>query len=276
MKAEQTDIKYEIEWTTLSDYLYFLERKKVSCNVASYLGSATVREYVLGLANVKPTPRQLDQMRKLVEREMRAGALGIASALEYAPGYYADTAELIELCKVAAKYKGKYITHMRSEGRQLLEGIDEVIRISKEAKVPIEIYHFKASGQRNWPKMDSAITKVEKARKDGVPITANMYCYTAGATGLDACIPPWAQDGGRPALRKRLRDPDLRKKIIEDIQSPKKDWPDFYGEAGSPRNILLVGFKSEALKKLQGKTLPPRTQPPSAKASRLISVRGPN
>src|SRR5262249_38692747 len=139
MKREQTDIRYEIEWTTLSDYLYFLERKKVSCNVASYLGATTVREYVLGLKNVKPDARQLEQMKKIVEREMKAGALGIASALEYAPSYYADTAELIALCQVAAKYKGKYITHMRSEGRKLLEGIDEVIRISKEAKLPAEI-----------------------------------------------------------------------------------------------------------------------------------------
>jgi N-acyl-D-amino-acid deacylase len=255
MKADQTDIRYEIEWTTLSDYLLFLQRKKVSCNVASYLGATTAREYVLGLGNVKPTPKQMERMKKLVEREMRAGALGIASALEYAPAYYADTQELIELCKVAAKYKGKYITHMRSEGRKLLEGIDEVIRISKEAKIPAEIYHFKASGERNWAKMDAAIARVEAARKAGVPLSANMYCYTAGATGLDACIPPWAQDGGRPVLRKRLRDPALRKKIVEDIKSPKKDWPDFYGEAGSPKNILLVGFKSEALKKLQGKTL---------------------
>src|SRR5262249_51487672 len=155
----------------------------------------------------------------------------------------------------AAKYRGKYITHMRSEGRKLLEGIDEVIRISKEAKVPAEIYHFKASGERNWDKMDAAIARVEAARKAGVPITANMYCYTAGATGLDACVPPWAQDGGRTALRKRLRDPELRKKIVQDIKGPKIDWPDFYGEAGSAKNVLLVGFKSEALKKLQGKTL---------------------
>jgi N-acyl-D-amino-acid deacylase len=255
MKREQTDIRYEIEWTTLSDYLYFLERKKVSCNVASYLGATTVREYVLGLKNVKPDARQLEQMKKIVEREMKAGALGIASALEYAPSYYADTGELIALCKVAAKYKGKYITHMRSEGRKLLEGIDEVIRISKEAKLPAEIYHFKASGERNWPRMDTAIRKVADARKAGVPISANMYCYTAGATGLDACVPAWAQDGGRTALRKRLRDPELRKKIIQDIKNPQIDWPDFYGEAGDPKNILLVGFRSEALKKLQGKTL---------------------
>ena len=167
MKAEQTDIKYDIEWTTLGEYLYFLQRKGVSHNVASFLGATTVREYVLGLENKKPTADEMQQMRRLVEREMRDGALGIATALEYAPAYYADTQELIELCKVAARYKGKYISHMRSEGERLLEGIDEVIRISREAKIPAEIYHFKAAGKDNWKKMDAAIAKVEAARQRG-------------------------------------------------------------------------------------------------------------
>jgi N-acyl-D-amino-acid deacylase len=255
MKKEQTDFKYEIEWTSLSDYLYFLQRRRVSCNVASFLGATTVREYVLGLANVKPTPKQLDQMRKLVEREMRAGALGIASALEYPPAYYASTEELIELCKVAARYRGKYITHMRSEGAGLLEAIDEVVRISREAKVPAEIYHFKAAGKANWGKMDAAIARVEAARKEGLAVTADMYCYTAGATGLDACMPPWAADGGREALQRRLRDPETRKRVVRDIRAPQKGWPDFYNNAGSPERILLVGFRTETLKKLQGKTL---------------------
>src|SRR5438552_1946789 len=169
MKTEQTDIQYDIEWTTLSDYLHFLQRKGISQNVASYLGATTVREYVLGLDNKKPTPDQLEQMRQLVEHAMRDGALGIASALEYAPAYYADTEELTALCKAAAPYKGKYITHMRSEGERLLEGIDEVIRISREAKIPAEIYHFKAAGKRNWSKMDAAIAKVKAARDEGLP-----------------------------------------------------------------------------------------------------------
>jgi N-acyl-D-aspartate/D-glutamate deacylase/CubicO group peptidase (beta-lactamase class C family) len=254
VKAEQTDIKYEIEWTTLSEYLTFLERKGVSQNVASFIGASTIREYVLGRGNKKPTAEDLDRMRKLVELEMRAGALGIGSALEYAPAYYADTAELIELCKVAAKYQGKYISHMRSEGRRLLEGIDEVIRISREAKVPAEIYHFKAAGRDNWSKMDAAIAKVEAARKEGLAITADMYCYTAGCTGLDACVPPWAQDGGELAMRRRLRDPEARKRIKLDIET-KTDWPNFYHTAGGPKNVLLVGFKKDALKPLQGKTL---------------------
>jgi N-acyl-D-amino-acid deacylase len=253
MKREQTDIKYEIEWRTLGEYLYFLERKGVSQNVASYLGATTVREYVLGKGDVKPTAEQMERMRRLVESEMRDGALGIASALEYAPAYYADTAELIELCKVAAKYQGKYISHMRSEGPRLLEGIDEVVRIAREANIPAEIYHFKAAGRDNWPKMDAAVAKVESARKAGLRVTANMYCYTAGATGLDACIPPWAQDGGEITMRRRLRDSADRQRIAADLK--KNDWPNFYYNAGSPENILLVGFKKDRLKPLQGMTL---------------------
>ena len=254
MKAEQTDIKYDIEWTTLGEYLYFLQRKGISQNVASFLGATTVREYVLGLENKRPTADELERMCKLVELEMRAGALGIATALEYSPAYYADTPELIELCKVASRYKGKYISHMRSEGERLLEGIDEVIRISREAKIPAEIYHFKAAGKRNWKKMDAAIAKVEAARRDGWAITANMYCYTAGAAPLTACIPPWAMEGGEIAMRRRLRDPDSRKRVLDDIRN-KTDWPNFYYNAGSPDNLLLVSFKQEVLKPLQGKTL---------------------
>lgn len=254
MKAEQTNFKYDIEWTTLGDYLYFLQRRGVSPNVASFLGAATVREYVLGLDNRKPTPDELQKMRALVERAMREGALGIGSALEYAPAYYADTDELIELCRVAAKYQGKYITHMRSEGDRLLEGIDEVIRISKEAKIPAEIYHFKAAGRSNWHKMDGAIAKVEAARREGLPITANMYCYTAGAAPLTACIPPWAMEGGEIAMRRRLRDPESRRRVLNDIRT-KTDWPNFYHNAGAPENILPVSFKQERLKPLQGKTL---------------------
>jgi N-acyl-D-amino-acid deacylase len=254
MTDAQVDIRYDIVWTTLSDYLTFLERKGISQNVASFLGAATVREFVLGLDNKKPTVLELDRMRKLVEREMQGGALGIGSALEYAPAYYADTDELIELCKVAAKYQGKYITHMRSEGERLLEGIDEVIQISRQARIPAEIYHFKAAGMNNWDKMDRAIAKVEDARRQGLPITANMYVYTAGAAPLTSCVPPWAMEGGESAMRQRLRDPLLRKRAIDDI-TQKTDWPNFYKNAASPQNILLISFKREELKPLQGKTL---------------------
>jgi putative CocE/NonD family hydrolase len=254
MKREQVDIKYEIEWSTLGEYLYFLQRRGVSHNVASFLGATTVREYVLGLGNKKPSPAELSKMCQLVEREMRDGALGIGTALEYAPAYYADTEELIALCKAAAKHRGKYISHMRSEGERLLEGIDELIRISRESNIPAEIYHFKAAGKGNWPKMDAAIAKVEQARRQGLPITADMYCYTAGAAPLTACIPPWAMEGGEVAMRRRLAEPADRKRILSDIRD-RTDWPNFYHNAGSPENILLISFKQEALKPLQGKTL---------------------
>src|SRR5262249_47950167 len=169
-------------------------------------------------------------MRRLVEREMRDGALGIGTALEYAPAYYADTTELVELCKVAAKYKGKYITHMRSEGERLLEAIDEVIRISREAKIPAEIYHSKAAGKDNWKKMGAAVAKVEAARREGLAVTANMYGYTAGAASLTACIPPWAMEGGEIAMRRRLRDPGRRRRGRDDIRT-ETDWPSSYRKA---------------------------------------------
>jgi N-acyl-D-amino-acid deacylase len=255
VKSEQTDIHYDIEWTTLADYLRWLERIKVSPNVASFLGAATVREHVIGLANRKATPAEMEKMRALVRREMKDGALGIATALEYAPGYYADTEELIELCKAAAPYQGRYISHMRSEGERLLEGIGEVIRISREARIPAEIYHFKAAGKANWPKMDQAVARVEAARLTGLRITADMYCYTAGATSLSACIPPWAQEGGEALMRQRLRDPAGRKRVVGEIKHGIKGWSNFYHEAGSPDRVLLVGFKSKRLKPLQGLTL---------------------
>jgi N-acyl-D-amino-acid deacylase len=255
VKREQMDIHYDIEWTTLADYLRWLERSKVSCNVASYVGAATLREYILGLKDVQPTPDQLAAMCRLAEQEMKEGALGIGTALEYAPAYYAQTEELIAFCKVASRHQGKYITHMRSEGDHLLEGIDEVIRICREANLPCEIYHFKAAGRDNWPKMDAAIAKVEAARKEGLAITANMYCYTAGAAPLTACIPGWVQEGGEAFMRQRLRDPASRQKVIDQIRNGKPGWTNFYHNAGSPDRILLIGFKKEQLKHLQGKTL---------------------
>ena len=249
------DLKYEITWTTLSEYLKDLENRGVSQNVASYLGATTVREHVIGLEDKKPTPEQLDRMRELVRREMEAGALGIGSSLIYAPASYASTEELIELCKVAAKYRGKYISHMRSEGNRLLEAVDELIRISREAGLPAEIYHLKAAGQANWPKMDEVIRKVEAARREGLKITADMYTYPAGSTGLDASMPPWAQDGGYEALFTRLKDPEARKKIAAAIRLPGADWENLYVAAGSPDRVRLVEFKTQALKPLTGKTL---------------------
>jgi N-acyl-D-amino-acid deacylase len=254
-KNDQGDLKFEIEWTTLADYLQYLEKRGVSANVASYIGATTIREYVIGLEDKKATPEQMNQMRALVRREMEAGALGIGSSLIYAPAFYAPTEELIEMCKVAAKYKGKYISHMRSEGGRLIDAVEELLRIAREAKIPAEIYHLKAAGKSNWQKMDHVIAMVEKARRDGLKITADMYTYPAGATGLDAAMPPWVLDGGYEAAFKRLRDPETRKKIAEEIRTPSDKWENLLLAAGSPDRALLVGFKNEGLKKYTGKTL---------------------
>jgi N-acyl-D-amino-acid deacylase len=255
MESQQTDFHYDIPWTTLAEYLSYLEKRGISQNVASYVGATTVRTYVVGFDNRPPTAPELDAMRELVRKEMEAGALGIGSALIYAPGNYASTEELIELCKVAAKYKGKYISHMRSEGDKLLEAIDELIRISREAGLPAEIYHLKAAGKANWPKMDQAIAKVEDARRAGLKISANMYTYTAGATSLDACVPPWAHDGGPEELIKRLKDPATRAKIAAQMREPGKDWENLCLLTGGPENVLLAGFGPEAMKPMTGKTL---------------------
>ncbi len=255
LREQQGDVKYDIEWTTLSEYLKYLEKRGVSQNVASFIGAATIREYVIGLEDKPPTPEQLDQMRELVRREMEAGALGITTALIYPPAFFAKTDELIELCKVAAKYQGKYTVHMRSEGNQLLEAVQETIRISREAGLPAEIYHLKASGEANWPKMAQVIKMIEDARRQGVKITANMYTYPAGGTGLDAAMPPWVFDGGREAAYQRLQDPATRKKIADAIRTPTNEWENLYLLAGSPDRILFASFKTEKLKPLTGKTL---------------------
>ncbi len=252
---EQGDLKYDITWTTLSEYLRELERRGVSPNVASFIGAATVREYVVGLADRAPTPEELERMRALVRQEMEAGALGIGSSLIYAPGFYAKTSELVELCKAAAPYRGKYISHMRSEGNRLEESVEEVLQIARESGVPAEIYHLKAAGKDNWPKMDRVLKTINDARAQGLKITADMYTYTAGATGLDAAMPPWVLDGGWEAAFKRLRDPEQRTKIAAAITTPTNDWENLYLAAGSADRVLLVGFKSEALKPLTGKTL---------------------
>ena len=255
MVEEMGDIKYDITWTTLSEYLQQLEKRGVSTNVASFVGATTIREHVIGLEDRKATAEQMDEMRALVRQEMEAGALGVGSSLIYAPAFYASTEELIELCKVAAQYKGKYISHIRSEGNRLVQAVDELIRISREAGLPAEIYHLKAAGKANWDKLDEVIAKVEKARAEGLKITADMYTYTAGATGLDAAMPPWVLDGGYEEAYKRLKDPATRKKIARAITTPSQDWENLYLAAGSPDRVLLVDFKSEALKPLTGKTL---------------------
>ncbi|MGH9368766.1 MAG: N-acyl-D-amino-acid deacylase family protein, partial [Thermoanaerobaculia bacterium] len=254
-ESQQTDFHYDISWTTLAEYLAFLERKGISQNVASYVGATTLRAHVVGFEKRAPTPQELDRMRELVRQEMEAGALGIGSSLIYAPANYARTEELIELCKVAAKYQGKYISHMRSEAGQLLEAVDELIRISREAGLPAEIYHLKAGGEANWPKMDQVVARVESARRQGLRITADMYTYPAGATSLDACIPPWAHDGGQEALLRRLQEPGTRRKISDEMRQPGRDWENLCQLAGSPERVLLVSFGPEPMKPLTGRTL---------------------
>jgi len=251
----QTDIKYPIEWTTLSGYLEFLVQRGVSTNVASFVGAATVREHVLGYENRAPNEKELEQMRALVREAMEGGALGVGSALIYAPGFYAKTAELIEICKVASSYGGIYISHLRSEGNGLLEAVDELLQIAREANIPTEIYHLKQSGKVNWGKFDALVTKIEAARSAGMQITADMYTYTAGATGLDAAMPPWVQEGGLIEWVKRLKDPSIRRKVMQEMRTPTKAWENLMLAAGSPGKVLLIGFRQDSLKYLTGKTL---------------------
>ncbi len=258
MKAEalkaQGDLKYPIEWTTLAEYLDYITRKGVSPNVASFVGATTVRVHEIGYADRPPTPEELARMKALVRQAMREGALGVGSSLIYPPAFYAKTPELIELCKVAGEYGGSYISHMRSEGNRFLEAIDELITISREAKLPAEIYHLKAAGKPNWGKLAAAIAKIEAARKAGLAITADMYTYTAGATGLSASMPPWAEEGGHAEFIKRLKDPATRARIAKEMLTPTDKWENMFANTG-PEGILLAGFKSDALKPLIGKRL---------------------
>jgi N-acyl-D-amino-acid deacylase len=251
----QGDIKFDIKWTTLGQYLEYLAARGISPNVASFVGATTVRIHVIGYHDRAPTPDELEHMRGLVKQAMEEGALGVGSSLIYTPAFYAKTHELIELCKVAAQYGGVYISHLRSEGNRLLEALDELITIAREAGIPAEIYHLKAAGKSNWHKMDEVIKKVEAAQAEGLRITADMYTYTAGATGLNAAMPPWVQEGGLKAWIKRLEDPVIRERVKREMATPTDQWENLYLAAGSPDRLLLASFKNEALKPLTGKTL---------------------
>ena len=255
MLESQGDIKFGIEWNTLGEYLEYLERKGVSTNVASFVGASTVRVYALGYQDRAPTYIELQQMRRLVGQAMREGALGVGSALIYAPGVYAGTDELVAIAEVAGQYGGMYISHLRSEGNNLLEAMDELITIARKANVAAELYHMKAAGKANWHKLDAMIERIEKARAEGLSITADMYTYTAGATGLDAAMPPWVQAGGHRAWVTRLKDPSIRRRVLREMSTPTDEWENLYLLAGSPENVLLVGFKNENLRHLAGKTL---------------------
>jgi len=251
---QQGDIKYDITWTTLGEYLESLEKRGIAPNVASFVGATTVRIHEVGYANRPPTPKELARMRALVHQAMDEGALGVGSSLIYAPAFYAKTDELVALCEEAGKSGGMYISHMRSEGNRLLEAIDELVDIGRRARVPAEIYHLKAAGRQNWGKLDAAIKKIEAARASGLRVTADMYTYTAGATGLDASMPPWVQEGGLKAWQERMKDPAIRARVEKEVMTPSDDWENLFTSAG-PENILLVAFKNDALKPLTGKTL---------------------
>ncbi len=259
MKAEslasQKDYKYHIDWTTLGEYLQSLENRGISCNVASFVGATTLRIHELESENRPPTPEELDRMKALARTAMEEGAMGIGSSLIYAPAFYADTQELIELCKVASEYGGMYISHLRSEGDYWLEAIDELIRIAAEANIPAEIYHLKAGGKDNWGKWEAAIAKIDSARSAGLKITTDMYTYTAGATGLDASMPPWVQEGGYGKWAKRLQDPAIRKKVAQEMRAKGEGWENLYFAAGSPEKLLLNGFRNDTLRYLTGRTL---------------------
>jgi N-acyl-D-amino-acid deacylase len=253
-ERQEGDIKYKVAWTSLKDYLLYLQHKGVSTNVASFVGAATIRENLLGSFDRAPDSEQLAKMKALVQQSMEEGALGIGSALIYAPGFYAKTDELIELCKAAAPYGGAYISHIRSEGNQLLEAADELIRISKEAKIPAIFYHLKAAGKNNWSKIDPLISKIDSACKAGLEISACMYTYTAGSTGFDASMPPSIQAGGLDRWIQRLKDPAIRKTVLHEMVTPTNAWENLYLVAGAD-NIICVGFKQDSLKYLTGKRL---------------------
>ncbi len=255
MLKQQGDIQFDIPWTTLSEYLQHVVDKGVSPNVASFVGATTVREHVIGYDNRSPSPEELDQMRSLVREAMEQGALGVGSSLIYAPASFASTEELTELAKVAADYGGMYISHLRSEGDRLLEAVDELITIARDARIPAEIYHLKAAGKTNWHKLQGVIEKVEAAQAAGLQITADMYNYTAGKTGLDAAMPLWVQEGGLDAWVARLKDPAMRRRVRQEMAAPGADWENLYLAAGSADNLLLVEFRNDSLKPLTGKTL---------------------
>ncbi len=252
--ANQGDLKYEIPWTSLGGYLSHLETRGVSVNVASFVGATTVRIHELGYANRKPTAEELARMQALVRQAMEEGALGLGTSLIYPPAFFADTEELVALAKVAGEHGGIYISHMRSEGDRLLEAIDELIEIARRTRLPAEIYHLKAAGRPNWDKLAAAIAKIEAARAEGLAITADMYTYTAGATGLSATMPPWAQEGGQQPFLARLADPAMRTRLRAEMGQASDAWENFFLAAGADK-ILIVDVRKEELRPLIGKSL---------------------
>ena len=255
LPTAQGDIKYDIDWNTLDEYLQSLVRRGISPNIASFIGATTVRINHIGYENRAPTAEELTSMKQMVKEAMEDGALGVGSSLIYAPAFYSSTEELIELSKVASEYNGLYISHMRSEGNRLLQGVDELITIANEADIRAEIYHLKMSGKENWNKYDEVVKKIDSARTSGLSITTNMYTYIAGATGLDASMPPWVQEGGYEKWAERLQDSKIRRRVLKEMTNPTDEWENLMYSAGTPDNLLLVGFKNDSLRHYTGKTL---------------------
>jgi len=255
LQSAQGDIKYEMDWNTLDEYLQSLSKRGISPNVASFIGATTVRINHIGYENRAPTDEELTSMKNMVKEAMEDGALGVGSSLIYAPAFYSTTEELIALCKVASEYNGLYISHMRSEGNRLLESIDELIRIADEADIRAEIYHLKLAGKENWSKYDDVVRKIDSARTAGLKITTDMYTYVAGATGLDASMPPWVQEGGYEKWAERLQDSEIRQKVLQEMRTPTDKWENLMYAAGTSDNLLLVGFENDSLRHYTGKTL---------------------
>ena len=246
---------FEIDWTTLDEYLQSLVRRGVSTNVASFIGATTVRINHIGYEDRAPTEEEMESMKAMVRKAMEEGAMGVGSSLIYAPAFYSSTEELIELCKAASEFDGMYISHMRSEGNRLLESMDELIRIADEANIRAEIYHLKMAGKSNWNKFDAVVKKIDSARAAGLQITTDMYTYTAGATGLDASMPPWVQEGGYAQWAARLKNPEIRKRVYKEMTTPTDEWENLMYAAGTPENLLLVGFANDSLRHYTGKSL---------------------
>lgn len=254
-KERQGDIKYDIDWRTLGQYFTKMEKRGIAPNIASFVGATTVRIHALGEHDVDPTPAQLAAMQNTVRFAMNEGAMGVGSSLIYAPAFYAETPELIALATASAQCGGMYISHIRNESDNLLEAVDELIAIAKASGGPAEIYHLKQAGKNNWGKLDAVIARVEAARASGTRITADMYNYVAGATGLDAAMPPWVQAGGYEEWKKRLQDPATRAKVLAEMRAKPVGWESLYYQAGGADKLILIGFKNDKLKPLTGKTL---------------------
>lgn len=245
----------DVAWATLGEFLDHLTEKGVSPNVASFVGATTIRRYVIGSGNRAPTTEELEQMQQLVREAMEEGALGVGSSLIYAPAFFADTDELIALSEAAAEYDGMYISHIRSEGNNLLEATDELFTIATEAGIDAQIYHLKAAGEQNWGKLPRVLNKIDSLRNAGHNVSANIYTYTAASTGLDATLPPFVQEGSTQDFLNRLKDPDIRRQVVSEVKNPQNDWENFYRLAGSPENILLLEFDAEPLKQYTAMTL---------------------